>query len=70
MTVEADTGWERHPNGSYISIPVYHRDLDAVRAWGNENREGDFLLVLGPRVVFQLRGDAALATLYWRAEER
>ena len=63
MTVEANAGWERHPDGSYISIPVYGRDLDEVRAWCAENCGGDFLIVLGPRVVFQLREDA---TLWWR----
>ena len=70
MTVGADAAWERHPDTSYISIPVYRRDLDEVRAWCAENCEGDFLIVLGPRVVFQLREDAALATMFWRAEER
>ena len=70
MTVEADATWERHPGGEYSSIPIYRRDLDAVRAWCNGNCTGDFLSVLGPRVVFQLREDAALATLWWRAEER
>ena len=69
MTAEAGTAWERHPGGEYISIPIYARDLADVRAWCNENCRGDFLIVLGPGVVFQLRDDAALATLFWRAEE-
>lgn len=70
MTVEVNAGRERHPDGSYLSIPVYRRDLNEVRAWCNENCGGDFLIVIGPRVVFQLREDAALATLRRRAEER
>jgi hypothetical protein len=45
-------------------------DLDEVRAWCPEHCRGEFLIVLGPRVVFQLREGAALATLWWRAEER
>ncbi len=70
MTVEADAGWERHPGGEHIVIPIHARDLDDVRAWCNEHCEGDFLVVLGPRVVFQLREDAALATMFWHCEER
>ncbi len=66
---EAVTGWERHPGGEYISIPIYARDLDDVRRWCSENCVGDFLIDLGRRVVFQPREDAALATLFWRAEE-
>ena len=45
-------------------------DLDEVRAWCSVNCEGDFLIVLDRRVLFQSREDAALATLWWRAEER
>ncbi len=70
MTAEAATGWERYPGGEYICVPVYARDLDDVRAWCGDNCRGDFLIALGPQVVFQLRDDAALATLWWRAEER
>ena len=68
--VGANADWERHHDGAYISIPINARDLHEVRAWCNENCEGDFLVVLGPRVIFQLQEDAALATLWWRAEER
>ena len=70
MTVEADAEWERHADGAYITIPINPRDLNAVRVWCNENYEGDFLIVLGPRIIFQLREDAALAALFWGAEER
>ncbi len=70
MTAEADGAWERYPNGAYISIPIDPRDLKEVRAWCGENCIGDFLVVLGPRVVFQLREGAAFATLWVRAEER
>ena len=61
MTAKADAGWERHPNGAYISIPIDARDLDEVRAWLAENRGVDFLRVLGRRVVFERRED-----LRWR----
>ncbi len=70
MSAGSATGWERHADGTYISIPIAPADLDEARAWCNENCRGDFLIVLGPQVVFQLRDDAALATLWWRAEER
>ncbi len=70
MTAEADAAWERHSGGERISIPVHAHDLPDVRAWCNGNCEGDFLIVLGPRVVFQLREGAAFATLWLRAEER
>jgi hypothetical protein len=61
--------WERHPCGTYISIPIRPRDLDDVREWCIENCQGDFVIDLGRRVLFQLRDDAALATLWWREEE-
>ncbi len=70
MTVEANAAWERHPGGAYISIPIDPHDLPAVRAWCAEHCEGDYLIDLGRRVLFQSRDDAALATLFWRAEER
>lgn len=62
--------WERHACGAYISIPIYPRDLDDVRQWCIENCQGDFLIDLGRRVLFQLRDDAAVATLWWRAGDR
>jgi hypothetical protein len=70
VTVEANAEWERHPGGAYISVPIDPRDLDEVRAWCNGNCIGDFLIVLDRRVLFQSREDAALATMFWRCEER
>jgi hypothetical protein len=70
MMVDAAMEWERFDDGSYISIPIYPRDLDDVRDWCIENCEGDFVIDLGRRIIFQFREDAALATLRWRAEER
>ncbi len=69
MTAGADTAWERHLNGEHISIPIAPADLDEMRMWCGENCVGDFLIHLGPLVVFQLRQDAALATMFWRPEE-
>jgi hypothetical protein len=60
--------WEPYPCGAYISIPIRPRDLDDVWEWCIENCQGDFLIDLGRRVLFQLRDDAAVATLWWRAE--
>jgi hypothetical protein len=62
--------WERHACDAYISIPIRPRDLEEVREWCTENCQGDFLIDLGRRVLFQLWDDAVLATLRWRAEER
>ena len=70
MKADVAAGWDRLDDGSYISVPIRPRDLDDVRAWCSENCEGDFLIDLGRRVLFQIREDAALATLWWRAEER
>ncbi len=70
MTVAPDAAWERHADGQHISIPIDPASLDEVREWCRKNCEGDSLIVLGRRVVFQSRGDAALATMWWRAEER
>jgi hypothetical protein len=68
--VTAATGaWDRHDDGTYISIPIRYADLDGVRAWCAENCAGDFVIVLGQRVLFQSREDASLATLWWRREE-
>ena len=46
------------------------RDADEVRAWCAEHCIGDYMVVLGREVVFQFAEDAALATLWWRAEQR
>ena len=69
MTAETIGGWERYPDGSYISTPIRYADLDEVRVWCTENCRGDFVIVLGRRVLFQSREDAALATLRWRQED-
>jgi len=55
---EPTVEWERHDDGSYTSIPIRPRDLDAVREWCAENCGGDFLIDLGRRIIFQLRDDA------------
>lgn len=60
--------WERHPDGSHISIPIRPRDLPDVRAWCAEHCGGDHMVVLGRQVVFERREDASLATLFWRAD--
>ena len=64
------TEWERHGDGQHISIPIPSGDADEVRKWCGEHCLGDYMVVLGRRVVFQLAEDAAIATLWWRAEER
>lgn len=67
---DAAVEWEFLDDGGCISIPIRPRDLDDVREWCRENCQGDFLIDLGRRILFQLRDDAAVATLWWRAEER
>lgn len=62
------TECERHADGTHISIPIRPRDADGVRAWCRVNYAGDYLIDLGRRVVFAKREDAALATMFWRAE--
>lgn len=69
MTAAASGPWERHDDGTYISISIRYRELDVVREWCVENCWGDFVIVLGRRVLFQSCEDAALATLCWRCEE-
>ena len=64
------TEWERHADGTHLSIPIRPRDADDVRAWCEVNCRGDFLIDRGRRVVFQSREDAALATIWWRCEEQ
>ena len=69
MTAAASGVWDRHDDGTYISIPFRYADLDEVREWCVENCAADFFVVLGQRVLFQSREDAALATLWrWREE--
>ena len=69
MSAGSATGWERHHDGAYISIPIAPVDFDEKRTWCGENCIGDFLIVLGPKIIFQLREDAALAMMFWRPEE-
>lgn len=68
MTETAE--WELHDDGSPLTIPILYCDADEVRRWCAENCEGDYLISLGRSVAFQFREDAALATLWWRREER
>lgn len=69
MTARSTVEWERHGDGTHISVPIAAADLDDVRAWCGKHCVGDYMIVLGRRVLFQSREDAALATLWWRAEE-
>ncbi len=68
MTVGSTPDRDRE-DGGYFAVPIDPRDLDAVRAWCCENCLGDFIPVLGRRVLFERHDDAALAALWWRAEE-
>lgn len=70
MMVDAAMEWERFDDGSYISLSIYPRDLDDVREWCAKNCEGNFVIDLGRRILFQRQNNAVLATLWWRAEER
>ena len=70
MKANAAVDWERLDDGGYICIPIRPSDLDDVRQWCCENCQGDYLIDLGRRVIFQRREDAVLAALWWRAEER
>ncbi|GGC68400.1 hypothetical protein GCM10011504_52990 [Siccirubricoccus deserti] len=69
MTAEATRAWDRHNDGQYISVSISWHWLDDVRQWCAENCVGDFVIVLGQRVLFQASEDAALATQWWRREE-
>jgi hypothetical protein len=64
VTAAATADWDRHDYGSYIPVPIRYADLDEVREWCVENCAADFIAVLGQRVLFQSRVDAALATLW------
>ena len=55
--------WDRKEDGTHIAVPIAGRDLDEVRKWLAENCRGDFLVVLGRRVVFEHREDAASAVV-------
>ena len=63
MTAGVAVDWDRGDDGGYVAISVAGRDLDEVRAWLAGNCEGDYLIVLGRRVVFERRKDAALAVV-------
>ena len=63
MSAGAAAGWDRKDDGTHIAVSVAGRDLDEVRAWCAENCMADYLIVLGQRVVFERRGDAALAVV-------
>jgi len=69
MRVEGNSDWDRQSDGSYISIPIRYSDLDDLREWCVENCIGDYIIDLGRRVIFERHDDAALAALWWRAEE-
>ena len=55
--------WDRKEDGPHIAVPIAGRGLDEVRAWLAGNCTGDYLIVLGQRVVFERREDAALAVV-------
>ncbi len=61
MTAGAAADWDRKNDGAHIAVPIAGHDLGEVRAWLAENCIGDYLIVLGQRVVFERREDAALA---------
>jgi hypothetical protein len=47
--------WDRKEDGTHIAVPIAGRDLEEVREWLAENCTGDYLIVLGQRVVFERR---------------
>ncbi len=59
MTAAVTADWDRKDDGGYIAVPIAGHDSDEVRAWFAENCGGDYLIVLGQRVVFERREDAA-----------
>ena len=63
MTAGAAAGWDRKEDGTHIAVPIAGHDLGEGRAWLAENCRGDFLVVLGQRVVFKHREDAALTVV-------
>jgi hypothetical protein len=50
-------------------MPISRCDLDKVRAWCVENCEGDYLIYLSRRIMFERHDDAALAAIWWRTEK-
>ncbi len=63
MTAAVTADWDRKDDGGYIAVTIAGQDLDEVREWLAENCQGDYLVVLGRRVVFERREDAALAVV-------
>ena len=63
MTEGAAVDRDRKDDGAYLAVPIAGRHLEEVRAWLAENCRGDFLVVLGQRVLFERREDAALAAV-------
>ena len=63
MSAGAAADRDLKEDGTHIAAPIAGRDLDDVREWLLENCRGDFLVVLGRRVVFERREDAALAVV-------
>ncbi len=59
MTAGAAAGWDRKDDGTHIAVPIAGRDPEEVRQWLAENCTGDYLIVLGRRIVFERREDAA-----------
>lgn len=65
MIVDHADGWEHHLDGSHLSVPINPHRLDEIREWCEEHCQGDFLIDLGQRIIFQRSEDAALVTLMW-----
>ena len=63
MSAVAAASRDRKDDGTRIAVPIAGHDLDKVREWLAENCGGDYLIVLGQRVVFERREDAALAVV-------
>ncbi len=61
MTAGAAAGWDRKDDGTHIAVPIAGRDPEEGRQWLAENCTGDYLIVLGRRIVFERREDEALA---------
>ncbi len=63
MSAGTVAAWDRKEDGGYVAVPIAGHDLGEVRAWLAENCGGDYLIVLGQRVVFERREGAALAVV-------
>jgi hypothetical protein len=60
---------KKYSDWAPLSVPITCRDLTVARTWCAERCKGDFMIVRGPRILFQPSDDAALATLWWRCGE-